>query len=124
MIKLTRKSGNNLIQVEGKNDMEVFENMASAEEVFSESKCGKCGSTEIRYKIRPATDGKKQYKYPEMVCSKCYAKLTFGQGDDGKLFPVRFQRDGKDYVLDENGRRQPKGANGWVKYNRETKQEE
>lgn len=124
MIKLTRKSGNNLIQVEGETEMDVFENISSAEEVFSEANCGKCGSTEIRYKIRRVTDGKKEYKYPEMQCQKCYAKLTFGQSDNGVLFPVRHLREDGNYVLDKDGKRVAKGKNGWTKYNRETKKEE
>jgi hypothetical protein len=48
MIKLTVKSGNNLIQVEGESQIDVFKAMASAQETFGEEKCGKCGNTNLK----------------------------------------------------------------------------
>lgn len=128
MIKLTVKSGNNLIQVEGESQIDVFKAMASAQETFGEEKCGKCGKPNFKYVVRVAKDeAGDEYEYPELKCTNpgCYAKLSFGQEKKGGgLFPIRFQRDGKNYVKDKDGKSIPRGTNGWVKYNRETKQEE
>jgi len=120
------------VVADGENPMELFQQLSSLQEVFGENCCGKCGGTNLTYRIRKAQKGKDEYDYPEMVCHSldiktgkaCYAKLSFGQGDDGILFPVRFQREGKVYVKDADGKNIPKGANGWVRYNFEKKCEE
>ena len=125
-----------VVVANGENPLEVFKNLATLQEVFGEEKCGKCGGTNFTFRIRKAQDGKKEYEYPEIVChsyliedmnytnKKCYAKLTFGQSDDGILFPIRFKREGKEYVKDKDGKNIPKGDNGWVRYNFDKKCEE
>lgn len=93
--------------------------------MFGEEVCGKCGCKNLRYQVRSVPDGKKSsFEYFELVCSDCWAKLSYGQSDDGALFPVRYQREGKEYVRDENGNKVRKGTNGWVKFSKETGREE
>lgn len=128
MIKLTVKSGNTLIQVEGEDQISVFKEIASAQETFGEEKCGKCGNTNLKYVVRKTKDSEgEEFEYPELRCTngKCRAKLSFGQEKKGGgLFPIRFERDGKKYKTDANGKKIMKGSWGWVIYNRDTQQEE
>lgn len=125
MIRLNLKAGNNIIQIEGETQIDVFKQAASVQETFGESCCGKCQSTNLQYVVRISEADGEEYEYPELHCKNCNAKLTFGQEKkNGGLWPIRFQRDGKKYKVDENGKKVPKGTNGWVKYNFQTKQEE
>jgi hypothetical protein len=116
------------VVAEGETQMDVFQQIAEMQEVFGEQKCGKCGCTDLSYRVRKVPDGKKsEFSYPELVCQNkdCWAKLSFGQAkEDGKLFPVRFERDGKEYKKDANGKNIRRGSNGWVKFNKETNKEE
>lgn len=125
MIRVTMKAGNNLIQVEGETQMEVFKQASSCQETFGEKCCGKCKSTDLAFVVRTASDDSgDEYEYPELWCRTCGSKLKFGQSKGGELFPIRFKRNGKKYEFDDNGKKIPVGANGWVKYNHKTKQEE
>lgn len=116
------------VTVEGSEHLAIFKALTAAQEAFGERACGKCQSEDIEYVVREATDkkGKEEYEYPEMHCKnpKCRAKLTYGQAKDKTFFPIRFKRTGKEYDKDENGKLIPKGTNGWVKWNFDTKQEE
>ena len=123
-MQVNKQIGTVTLLADGENPLEIFEKLAMLQEVFCEDKCGKCGNTALSYRVRKVQDGKKEYTYPELGCNKCYAKLTFGQSDDGRLFPVRYQRKDKEYIKDKDGRNIPKGSNGWVKYNKETGKEE
>ena len=107
------------VVAEGETQLDVFKNLASAQEVFGEEKCGKCGSENLRFQVRNVVDGKKNYDYPELVCRDCWAKLSYGQSDDG-LFPVRYERKDKEYVRDANGNKVKKGDMGWVKFDKVT----
>lgn len=125
MLKLNVKLNNRVsVEAEGETQLEVFENASALQEVFGESCCGKCGSENITFRVRTVGEGKKTYKYPEMVCKSCWAKLSYGQSDGGVLFPVRYEREDKEYVRDANGFKIPRGDKGWVKYNKETDKEE
>lgn len=100
------------ISAEGNTQKELFERIAELQEVFTGESCGACGA-DSRFMVREV-DGNKFY---ELACVKCHAKLSFGQHKSGgKLFPVRFQRKGKEYIKDANGKMIPKGKMGWEKY--------
>jgi DNA-directed RNA polymerase subunit RPC12/RpoP len=120
------KNGRLACEFEGQGHLDVWKQIASFQEVFEEEKCGKCGSDHLRYVVRVAKDGKKEYEYPELRCQKCGAKLSFGTMNDGikSLFPIRFERDGTEYKRDANDKLIPIGTNGWKKYNKETGKEE
>lgn len=113
-----------VIVAEGETQLEVFQNLASMQEIFGESHCGKCGSEHINFRVRNVKDGKKEYTYPEMQCQKCWAKLAYGQMEGGALFPVKFMREEGEYLKDANGKLIPKGTKGWVKFNKDTGKEE
>lgn len=104
MAKVNVTCGN--ITVEGENQKEIFQLLSQYQEVFSIATCGdkECGSTNLRFVVRESADTKgKMHKYYEIRCLKrgCFAKLTFGQHDNGEtLFPK-----------------------SWTRYNRETGEE-
>jgi hypothetical protein len=90
------------LELEAKDHKELFEEMAVAQEIFGHSKCGKCQSSDVKYVTREVDD----YKFYEVHCNKCHARLSFGVNKKGgTLFPKRKDADGK-YI--EN--------NGWTVY--------
>lgn len=114
-----------IVTAEADNQLELFRQLASLTEVFGEDKCKKCGSP-YRYQVRTVTDGKKEYTYPELVCTnrECRAKLSYGQSEGGIIYPKRFKQKDGEYVMNEDGRKVVKGNWGWAIYNKETGEEE
>lgn len=113
-----RVSGNVEVIAEGETQADVFENLSRMQEVFGESKCGKCGGSDLQFITRTVDDN----KYFELRCKAylkeenkfCGAKLAYGQHKKGGgLFPKR--KDDEDKY---------KGKNGWVRFNKETNKEE
>lgn len=105
------------VVAEGEDQQEVFENLASMQEVFGEAKCGKCGGENLRFQVRK---DKEDNKYYELICKNkngtgwCNAKFAFGcHKKGGGLFP---QRKDKEDKYKPNG--------GWTVYNKETQKEE
>lgn len=96
-----------IVEAEGSKQTEIFEELASLQEVFSQKQCGKCENEELRFVVREV-DGNKFY---ELHCLKCRAKLAFGvHKQSPTLFPKR--KDGEDYLPD----------NGWMRWDREKKE--
>ena len=107
-----------IIEVEGKSQTDVFDQLATASEVFGESCCGMCEGTDFRFAKRiVGTD-----EYYELVCTNgdCGAKLSFGLSKQkkGEMFPIRkIIQEGK-----ERGRPNRKNGTydkkhrGWTKY--------
>jgi len=95
--------------------VDLFSKIAGLQEVFGNSKCGKCGSTNLRYVVRDSKDKDgNDLTYFELWCLDCGAKLRFGQHrSGGTLFPKRKDKDG-NWI----------GDKGWVKWNKETNKEE
>jgi hypothetical protein len=104
-------NGRIVFKIEGGNQKAIFEGIANLQEVFeSEDKCGLCGYTAIRFRVREVTKGSKTYKYFELTCPSCYGRFDFGQAQVGEtLFPKR---------KDENGNWLP--SRGWYKYQAKT----
>lgn len=114
-MKATMKLSRVDIEVEGKNQKELFAEMAKTAEIFDEKACGLCKSNDIKPIMRKVSDGKKkEFTYFEMQCGKCYAKLAYGQSNDQEsLFPKRkLTKDGKPDM--ENG--EYGEHRGWTKY--------
>lgn len=98
------------VECEGDTHQALWEEMASVGEVLGYSECGACKSTDIRPVVRHVEkeEGKKkkEYKYYEMHCTKCRARLSFGcHQEGGSLFPKK---------KDDEGGWLPN--NGWTKY--------
>lgn len=109
-VNYTNKSGRLSVELTGDTQREVFEQLASFQEVFDQSVCGKCGSTDISYRVRNVEDN----LYYEVVCNECGARLSFGSmKKGGGLFPKRKDGDG-NWLPDR----------GWVKWNAKTGQNE
>ena len=108
-MKIIRKFKNVVVEVDGDNQKDLFEQAAQVDEVFGEETCMKCNKSNIKFTVRTAQDAKgKVFKYYELHCKDCFAKKTFGQKEDGTLFPHRKSEDGK-YLPDS----------GWVRWNKE-----
>ena len=112
------------IQAEGKDHIEIFEQIEGLQEVFAcYDKCGKCGSERLRFVKR--VQGK--HTYYELHCQKCYARLSFGQNDEpkkGSLYPRRKETEKKSVMGGklEPGERLP--DNGWIRWNKDKQESE
>lgn len=111
-MKVNYSTGNGRLSVElnAETQTDLFEQLAYFQEVFGETGCGKCGSENLRFQVRSVEDN----LYYELRCLDCGAKLAFGaMKKGGRLFPRRKNKDG-EWLPDR----------GWVKWNKETQQEE
>jgi ribosomal protein L40E len=130
-VNYTTKNGRLVFEFEADNQVGVWKQLASLQEVFEEEKCQKCGGTELRFSVRKSTyeddKGKiKDCEYHELRCRKCGAKLAYGVLDDNSynLFPKRKDKEGnwRGVKTDTQGNTKP--TYGWVKWNPETNNEE
>lgn len=108
-----------IVTADAEKETEVFEQLASMQEVFGHGACGKCKGTNLRFVVRQNKDEDKFY---ELRCMdmKCRAVLAFGchKKPAGGLFPkIKGEpgADGKPTYLPHNG---------WMVYNKETGQKE
>ena len=102
-MKVLYKASDKLtFELEGSGQKEIFKELAIIQEIFSEEKCGLCGSTSFKFIVRNV-DGN---DYFELRCSDCGAILSFGQHKKGgTLFPRRKDDAGSDLP-----------TKGWHKY--------
>lgn len=102
-MKLHYKANDRLtFEIDGEGEKEIFRELAAIQEIFGETKCGMCGSTNLRFVSRIVDDN----EYFELRCRDCGAVLAFGQHKKGgTLFPKR---------KDKEGNRLPN--NGWHKW--------
>jgi len=88
-IKL-KASSKVILEAEGDTHVDLFTDIASMQEVFSEEQCGCCNSSNIRFVARQNADEDWFY---EMKCReiKCRATLQFGsrKKPKGSLYPKR-----------------------------------
>lgn len=97
-MKLIYKSTSMNIEVDGQDAKEVFESMASAQEVFLNTNCGACDSSNTRFVCRK--NGK--FTFYEVRCMECGCCLSFGQrSEDGALYPRRTDKEKRR--LDNSG---------------------
>lgn len=98
-------NGRITFELEGSGQKDLFEGIAALQEVFeSDSKCGVCGATDIKFRVRKVDS----FTFYELHCS-CGARLSFGQSKDMKsLFPKR--KDDTGWLPDRGwSKYQPKG---------------
>ena len=109
-MKVKYQSGKISVEFDCDTQKELFTQLASFQEVFCETKCGKCGSENLKFVVRQV-DGN---EYHEIRCLDCGAKLQFGVNKKGgALFPKRKDSDG-NWLPDK----------GWTKWNPKTKKAE
>ena len=106
-MKISYNAGKISVELEGDTQKDLFAQLSAFQEVFDESACGKCGSTNLRFVTREV-DGNSYY---EIRCLDCGARLEFGQSKQGGgLLPRRKSKEG-EWLPD----------GGWVKWNSKTK---
>ena len=66
------------VEFEADSVREIWKQLATFQEVFGETSCGKCGSENLRFVVRE-NDGNEYY---ELRCMDCGAKLAFGARRD------------------------------------------
>lgn len=72
------------LDVEVKDVKQAFSFVAYAQEVFGQTKCGNCGSPNLKLRHRTPSG----YEYFSVQCQDCHHELKFGQQkDSGRLFP-------------------------------------
>lgn len=82
-MKLKYKANDKLeFELEGAGQKEIFKELALIQEIFSEEKCGLCGSTSIKFIVR-SVEGNDYY---ELRCNDCGAILAYGQHKRGWYF--------------------------------------
>ena len=91
-MKILYKANDKLqFELEGTGQKEVFKELATIQEIFSEDKCGLCNKNSIKYVCRNVEGN----DYYELKCNDCGAVLSFGQHKKGgTLFPKRKDDDG------------------------------
>ena len=117
-MKLTKQIKAGLVvELEENKQIDLFESLASAEEVFGEAECGKCKGQIFKHIIRTNDDDDKFY---ELLCLKCKAKLAYSchKGKGGTLYPQR--KDNKTGVVTGTPFAYLPN-NGWLKWDREKK---
>lgn len=75
-MKVTYRATDKLVfELEGSGQKEIFKELALIQEIFSEEKCGLCGSTNLKFIVRNVDNN----DYFELRCNDCGAILAFGQ---------------------------------------------
>lgn len=122
MLKAVYHLKNVSIEADGEDIKEVLGLLSPALEFFAEPRCGLCGCEDLRPNVRKVGEGKGAFTYYELHCTKCHARLSYGQAKSGdSLFPKRrLDKDGRPD--NENGSYGP--HNGWTKFKGYPKEEE
>jgi hypothetical protein len=90
------------VEVEGKDTKDCYTQLASAVEVFGNTRCGSCDSN----RTVPVVRENQGNTYYETKCLDCGSSIGFGQKkQDGSLFPKKKDKEGN--WLDHSG---------WVKW--------
>lgn len=81
------------IELAGENVKDLFERLSEFQEVFeADTECGCCHVKSVRFLARKVDD----YKFYELSCRACGARMGFGQAKQGGgLFPKRKDEDGE-----------------------------
>lgn len=113
----TTRNGRMTFEIEGKDQTEIWKQLASLQEVFEDLVCTKHGKSDdnVRFVVRE-NEGNEYFELryvgndPKLFgCKKAFGQHKKGGG----LFPRRKDESGS-YLPD----------NGWVQWNKETQKEE
>jgi len=99
-------------EIEADTQRNVFESLATIQEVFNETKCEKCKGEDLQYVVRNVNGD----DYYELRCKNrdCRARLSYGvHKQGGTLFAKRKDKD-NNWL----------NNSGWLRWNKETQQEE
>lgn len=105
------------IQFDAKSAEDIFESLASLQEVFGYELCGLCHGDTIFTKRTAESKDKGECVFYEKKCLKCHAKLEFGMSmeNKGEMYPKRkMNAEGKPCKKGEEGTYGE--GNGWFRY--------
>lgn len=78
-------------EIEGTTQKDIFKQLASLGEIFTDEVCGVCKNEDTRYVVRTVDDN----DFFEKKCFSCFSRIQFGQAKSGgSLFPKRKLEDG------------------------------
>lgn len=101
-------------EVEGKEQKDVFEQLASIEDVFGEKFCGLCHKDNLQFVVRNVEDN----NFYEIKCKDCGGKLSLSQNKKGgTLYPNRKLKNGLPAKVDDEGPFEFK-TRGWHVYDK------
>lgn len=117
-VQYTTRDGRMTVEIEGKTQVDIFEQLAAFTEVFEDRTCTRNGksSDNVRYVVR---ENEAEDKFYELHCldkdaNLIGARLAFGQHKKGgTLYPKRKDKDGNWLP-----------NNGWTKFNKATGKDE
>lgn len=100
-----------VFEIDGKSQKDIFEQLASIQEVFSFTKCEKCQSTDLKFVVREV-EGNKFY---ELRCQnrQCRARLSFGSHKVGETLFAKKKDGGGNWLADS----------GWVRWDKDQQKE-
>jgi len=107
--------GRTTVVGEGQSHVDVFRQLVDLQDLFGNSRCGKCGSDNTYYRIRKTEKDRKKFEYFEMSCRDCYAKLPYHMHDDDKKGSMYIQKRVPDEKKEPNTEYY---EGGWEKYNK------
>lgn len=114
------------VVVEGDTQQELFEELASAQEIFQHDCCGVCKGSNIKFVVREVDKNKFYELHCETVVSgkTCRARLPFGciNSKDGKLFPKKRWSTLSDTEKEKRGPEPESGYlpnEGWFRWKKE-----
>jgi hypothetical protein len=113
-MKLTKRINTTTsVEIQAESIKDTFYELAAVSEAFGEAECGACKNPDVRFVVRTVNSKGKTYKYPELRCNSCFAKLAYGEEDnkDGVLYPKRMETDDQGKSTGK-----PLPNRGWVKY--------
>jgi hypothetical protein len=115
-----------VVTAEAETIIELWEQLSKLTEVFGEPDAVKGSDVGKDLVHRVRKQGK--FKFYELYCPSLKAKLEFGVGDEenkGNLYPKRMKTGaGGKAVKDDNGKGIYLPDRGWIRWNRETGQNE
>lgn len=127
MLKAQLKFKKLWLEVTADTQKELFTSIAGLTDVFSEEKCGLCGSEDIKPIVRKSSKGKQEFEYPEYHCQnpQCLARLTICLNNDksGNMYAQRRLTDKNEPATGSKVGKYGK-HNGWTKFKGDTKSDE
>lgn len=122
-------------EIEANTQKEMWEKLASLNEVFGKRVCKRCGTPDAEFHVRvvKSRSGKKEYTYHELRCKgvdkdgkRCGAVKAFSVNNDetGNMYPkTKVNQDDVLYphfVKNEGDEYAYLPYDGWLKYDKKT----
>jgi len=93
------------VEIEGNTQVELFQQLASFQEIFDQFCCGSCKKKNVKFVVRTVDDN----NFYEIQCLDCYSRLSFSQNKKGGSLYLKLK--------DKEGKWLPNG--GWGKWDKD-----